>query len=131
MGIKNGAYSRTGAYSVIIFEPLGGLDPPIAQTKALAGAMKMGVEPFAAITPPNLARPFWNVMFVTCHCKDASETIKNRLKPPPSAATVLDPPSIMPKMVLSTTKVDVCTVMAPFHSTSNAPPKQYVVSAKS
>ena len=30
---------RTGAYFLFIFEPLGGFDPPMAQTKALAGAI--------------------------------------------------------------------------------------------
>ena len=35
----NGGFSkRTGAYFFFIFEPLGGFDPPMAETKALAGA---------------------------------------------------------------------------------------------
>ena len=37
--IKNGAFLRTGAYFVFIFEPLGGFVPPMAYTKALVGVI--------------------------------------------------------------------------------------------
>ena len=37
--MKNGVFFRTGAFFFFIFEPLGRFGPPMAQTKALAGAI--------------------------------------------------------------------------------------------
>ena len=34
--MKNGVLPRTGAYILFSFEPLGGFNPPMAQTKGLA-----------------------------------------------------------------------------------------------